>query len=164
MRKDQVNKVLSGEVTMADCMFEEDKIVNMLGDIVGNMSGQLSRFIDAKKDERLKLKEKLGDDPDDMLSKFDQSVEQIVSGREQILAGLRLVYDFLSLTRTWDNIDTRRRVKAFSEVLESKVFSNGRIPKEMFSEQQELFMEAYKQIQLINKGSAIYSQKQKVDI
>ena len=53
-------------------------------------------------------------DPGDTLVKFDKANESVLEGREQVIASLRYVHDFLLLTRTWDNISTRRKIKNFS--------------------------------------------------
>jgi len=164
MNKSQVNKILSGNVTVVDCMVEEEKVVNMLGNIVGNMTKQLNSFSDRKKEERGGLEKELGSDPGDTLVKFDKATKSILEERSQVLASLRYVYDFLLLTRTWDNIYTRKKIKRFSEVIERNIFIKDKMPLHMMDMQREIFMSAYEVIQEINETSKEFAEKQNIKI
>ncbi len=164
MNKTQVNKILKGELTTSDCMIEEEKVINMLGNVVGNMTKQLNTFSDKKKEEREQLKKELGSDPGDTLIKFDKATKSVLEGRSQLLASLRYVYEFLSLTRTWDNIETRRKIKKFSGVIEKNIFIKDKMPLHMMDVQRDMFMNAYEMIQEINETSKVFAEKQNIKI
>ena len=164
MKKSQVNKILEGKVTTVDCMVEEEKIVNMLGNVVGNMTKQLNDFSGRKKQERDQMEKELGNDPGDTLVKFDKANESVLEGREQVIASLRYVHDFLLLTRTWDNISTRRKIKNFSSIIEKNIFIKDKMPLHMMDAQREIFMKAYNMLQEINETSKEFAEKQNIKV
>jgi len=164
MKKSQVNKILEGKVTTVDCMVEEEKIVNMLGNVVGNMTKQLNDFSGRKKQEREQMEKELGNDPGDTLVKFDKANESVLEGREQVIASLRYVHDFLLLTRTWDNISTRRKIKNFSSIIEKNIFIKDKMPLHMMDAQREIFMKAYNMLQEINETSKEFAEKQNIKV
>ena len=164
MKKSQVNKILKGKVTTVDCMIEEEKVVNMLGNIVGNMTSQLNAFSDRKEKERDQLESELGSDPGDTIVKFDRATKETLEGRSQVLASIRYVYDFFLLTRTWDNIYTRKKIKGFSAVIEKNIFIKGKMPLHMMEAQRKIFMNVYEVIQEINETSKEFAEKQNIKI
>lgn len=166
MNPQQVNKVLDGKITTADCMIEEQQVINMLANVVAGMKKSLNNFRDKKDEEYSKMENELGEnsDADKILKKFQAKVDEIIHGRAKTVAQLEYVYDYFMLTRTWDSIKIRRSVKEFSDTVETKIFHKGVLPKEMMSMQQELFMKAWGQIELINMESKEFSEKQKTQI
>lgn len=164
MNKTQVNKILDGKVTVADCMVEEEKVINMLGNIVGNMTKQLNDFSARKRNERDQMEKELGNDPGDTLVKFDKATESVLEGREQVIASLRYVYDFFMLTRAWDNISTRKKIKNFSSIIEKNIFIKDKMPLHMMDAQREIFMKAYSMLQEINETSKEFAEKQNIKI
>lgn len=164
MKKSQVNKILGGKVTTVDCMIKEEDVVNMLGNIVGNMTKQLNDFSDRKEKEREQLERELGADPGDTIVKFDKVTKSVIEGRSQVLASLRYVYDYFLLTRTWDNINTRRKIKKFSEVIEKNMFIKGKMPLNMMEAQRDIFMNIYGVLQEINETSKEFAEKQNIKI
>ncbi len=164
MNQKQVDKILTNSISPSDCMVEEEMIVNMLGNLIGDMSKQLTSFADSKDKQRQKMIDDLGTEDSDIIRNFTKATEKMLKPREVAISKFKYIWNYFLLTRTWDNVETRRKIKAFSNTIENNMFVDGKMTLHLMDAQRDMFMNAYEHIQQINESSKEFTTKQGIEI
>lgn len=123
--------------------YADEDIVKMLGDIVGTMRIQLDKFV---KDKKL------------------NETSSVVKERRRIVSTLMEIYYFLSNDVYTENISARKRIREFSEALEEFILEDGRLPKELLTEQITKFDEIWGTVREINEETRKIAERRKIKI